>query len=157
MILFFKNLVFTIMVPGTVAVLVPILIHDGELFASHLLSLPAIALMIVAAIIYFWCLWDFAHFGRGTPAPIDAPQRLVVRGLYRYTRNPMYVAALSAIMGWAIHLADPLLLVYWLAVATCFHLFVVFYEEPHLRALFGEEYVAYCAQANRWLYLKRSR
>ncbi len=157
MLLFLKNFVFTLLVPCTTAVLVPILIHDGEIFAFSLLSLPALALMLAAAIIYFWCLWDFAHFGRGTPAPIDAPKRLVVRGLYRYTRNPMYVAALSAILGWAIHFVDPLVFIYWVVIAICFHLFIVLYEEPHLRSLFGVEYVAYYNQVNRWLPLNRSR
>jgi len=151
MILFLKNLVFTILVPGTVAILVPIRLHKGALPDFHPLSVPALALMIVSALAYFWCLWDFAHFGRGTPAPFDAPKRLVVRGLYRYTRNPMYLSALSAIMGWALHFSDPLLLLYWLVIAACFHLFVVFYEEPHLLSLFGAPYTTYCRQVNRWL------
>lgn len=156
MMLFLKNLAFTILVPGTVAILVPVLLHRGPLFEFQLLSLPGVALMICATIIYLWCLWDFAHFGRGTPAPIDPPKRLVVRGLYRYTRNPMYVAALSAIMGWTLYFTDPLLLLYWLVSALCFHLFVVFYEEPHLRARFGEQYLAYCSQVNRWLPLVKT-
>jgi protein-S-isoprenylcysteine O-methyltransferase Ste14 len=157
-ILFLKNLLFTILVPGTVAVLVPILIHRGELFVFHLRSVPAVVLMLGASVIYFWCLWDFAHFGRGTPAPIDAPKHLVVRGPYRYTRNPMYVAALLAILGWALYFADPLLVVYWLVVASGFQLFVVFYEEPHLSSLFGSEYSSYCATVNRWLpFIDKSR
>jgi len=151
MILFLKNLLFTILVPGTVAFLVPIILHQGEVLDFHLMSLPAAVLMICATIMYFWCLWDFAHFGQGTPAPIDAPKHLVVRGLYRYTRNPMYLAALLAIMGWAFHFADPILLLYGVFVALGFHLFVVLYEEPHLRYLFGTQYTEYCRQVNRWL------
>jgi len=155
MILFLKNLAFTILVPGTVAVLVPIFLHKGKLLEFRLMSVPGVVLMILASIIYFWCLWDFARYGRGTPAPVDAPTRLVVRGPYRYTRNPMYVAALSAIMGWTLHFADPLLLLYGLVIAACFHLFVVLYEEPHLRSLFGAQYAEYCSQVNRWLPAKK--
>jgi protein-S-isoprenylcysteine O-methyltransferase Ste14 len=107
--------------------------------------------MLVASVIYFWCLWDFARYGRGTPAHTDAPKRLVVRGLYRYTRNPMYVAALSAIMGWALHFADPFLLLYWLVIAAYFHLFVKLYEARHLLSLFGEQYSEYCKEVNRWM------
>jgi protein-S-isoprenylcysteine O-methyltransferase Ste14 len=154
-ILFLKNLAFTILVPGMVSVLVPLLLHKGEFYYFHLLSVPAVALLLFGALAYLWCLWDFAQFGRGTPAPFDAPRRLVVRGLYRYTRNPMYLAALSIIMGWVLHFAEPLLLLYWLVIATCFHLYVLFYEEPHLLSLYGAQYSGYCNRVNRWLPLKR--
>lgn len=155
MTLFIKNLAFTILVPGTVAILLPILLHKGTLLHFQPMSVPGVVLMIFGAVIYFWCLWEFAHVGRGTPAPFDAPKRLVILGPYRYTRNPMYVAALSAILGWTFHLADPMLLVYWLVVAICFHLFVVLYEEPHLLSLFGTKYSEYCSQVNRWLPMIR--
>ncbi|MGH9932165.1 MAG: methyltransferase family protein [Pyrinomonadaceae bacterium] len=95
--------------------------------------------------------WDFARFGRGTPAPIDAPKRLIVRGLYRYTRNPMYVGVLTVIVAWALSFRMAALLVYGLAVAACFHLFIILYEERRLRRDFGIEYEEYCARVRRWL------
>src|SRR3989337_2040373 len=93
--LFLKNLVFTVLVPGTVAVLLPywMIARSGQTLtvdpARLLLAGPP---MLRGATIYFGCLWDFAVTGRGTPAPIDPPKYLVVRGLYRYVRNPMYVS-----------------------------------------------------------------
>jgi len=96
-------------------------------------------------------VWDFARFGRGTPAPIDAPKRLVTRGLYRYTRNPMYVGVLTVILGWAVLFRAWALVAYALAVWSCFHSFIILYEEPHLRAQFGKEYEEYRVRVSRWL------
>ncbi len=91
--LFIKNVIFTIFVPGTVAFYIPYRILSGQMDSFSIewglpqyLSMPIFA---IGSAIYFWCLWDFAVTGRGTPAPIDAPKKLVVKGLYRYVRNPM--------------------------------------------------------------------
>lgn len=151
MLLLLKNLIFTLVVPGTVAGYLPWLIAGDKVIGSVAAVVTASALFLIGGAIYLWCLWDFASFGRGTPAPIDAPKRLVVRGLYRYTRNPMYVGALAVILGWAALFHAFSLLLYALAVGTGFHLFVILYEEPHLRKVFGSEYENYCARVNRWL------
>lgn len=151
MLLFLKNLVFTLVVPGTVAVYLPWLIAGDNVIGSVAAVVSALLLLLVGGGIYLWCLWDFAAFGRGTPAPVDAPKRLVVRGLYRYTRNPMYVGVLTVILGWAMLFQAPALVLYALAVATGFQLFVVLYEEPHLRKVFGAEYEDYCSRVGRWL------
>ncbi|MCP4407399.1 MAG: isoprenylcysteine carboxylmethyltransferase family protein [Gammaproteobacteria bacterium] len=90
-------------------------------------------------------------FGRGTPAPIDAPKQLVVRGLYRYTRNPMYLGILTIILGWATLFKSFNLVFYAVCVVSCFHLFIIFYEEPHLQKIFGQAYDQYCAKVGRWL------
>ena len=112
----------------------------------------ALVLLVLGGAIYFWCLWDFATFGRGTPAPIDAPKHLVVRGLYRYTRNPMYVGVLATIAGWSVFFdLPPRLLAYLAIVATIFQLFIVLYEEPHLLREFGSEYEEYRSHVGRWL------
>ncbi|MBM4117948.1 isoprenylcysteine carboxylmethyltransferase family protein [bacterium] len=102
-----------------------------------------------------WCIWDLARHGRGTPAPSAAPQRLVVRGLYRLTRNPMYLAVLTLIFAWALLFRSTILLGYGLLVAAGFQLFVCGDEEPPLRARFGRECAAYCAQVGRWLPRRR--
>ncbi len=149
--LFLKNLLFTVVVPGTVAGWLPWWLA-GDAAARGLGAwLSATPLLLVGIAIYLWCLWDFAGFGQGTPAPIDAPVKLVVRGLYHYSRNPMYVGVLSAILGQALLWRAPGLLLYAACVATAFHLFVVRYEEPHLAELFGEDYGAYRARVGRWL------
>jgi len=149
--LLLKNLLFTLIVPGTVGVYVPLVLARHRSPASGLGFFLALALLVIGAVIYAWCVWDFATFGRGTPAPIDAPKKLVVRGLYRYTRNPIYVGVLTALLGWTVMFQATELLVYTLCVGVAFHLFVVFYEERRLRRQFGAEYRDYCAQVGRWL------
>lgn len=149
--LFLKNLLFTVLVPGTVAVYVPLSLVSGRPDAPGPLLVVAGVLLCIGAAIYGWCVWDFASFGRGTPAPIDEPRKLVVRGLYRYTRNPMYVGVLAVILGWAVAFQSRVLLIYALIVFSFFHLFVLFYEEPHLEHVFGDEYRRYRARVHRWL------
>ena len=146
-----KNLLFTLVVPGTVAVFVPFLISRDGSPASPAFVAAAALLFVGGGTIYAWCVWDFASFGRGTPAPIDAPKRLVVRGLYRFTRNPMYLGVLTVILGWAVLFQSPALVFYAFAVGTCFHLFIILYEEPHLLREFGSDYDLYLARVGRWL------
>jgi protein-S-isoprenylcysteine O-methyltransferase Ste14 len=98
------------------------------------------------------CVWDFGWTGRGTPAPIAPPQRLVVVGFYRYVRNPMYVGFAAGWIGlWTVfgH-ADPVAIAGAAAAALGVHLFVIFYEEPTLRKKFGEDYLEYCRNVRRW-------
>ena len=98
------------------------------------------------------CVWDFGWTGRGTPAPVAPPQRLVVVGFYRYVRNPMYVGFAAGWIGlWVVfgH-ANPMAIAVALAVAVAIHLFVVFYEEPTLRKKFGADYDDYCRYVGRW-------
>lgn len=151
MALLLKNLLFTVVAPGTVAGLVPFLLTRNESFQWGTGAALAILLFTAGGAIYSWCVWDFASFGRGTPAPIDAPKSLVVRGLYRYTRNPMYVGVLTLILGWVALSGAFRLLVYAACVWSCFHLFILYYEEPHLRKTFGESYESYTARVGRWL------
>ena len=99
------------------------------------------------------CVWDFGWTGRGTPAPIAPPQRLVVVGFYRYVRNPMYVGFAAGWIGlWVVfgH-ANLEAILAVAAVALCVHLFVMLYEEPTLRSKFGDDYREYCRNVPRWL------
>ncbi len=151
MVLILKNLLFTVLVPGTVAGYLPLFIARDSVSSTGLQLALASAVLGLGGAIYLWCLYDFASFGRGTPAPIDAPVRLVIRGLYRYSRNPMYVGVLTTILGWSIYFGEAWLLGYLAAVWSLFQAFVVLYEEPHLRTLFGEEYRSYCDRVGRWI------
>jgi protein-S-isoprenylcysteine O-methyltransferase Ste14 len=151
MMLILKNLLFTVFVPGTVAVYVPWLLTRGRPPGGGAFLAVAAALFGAGVAIYTWCVWDFASFGRGTPAPIDAPKKLVVRGLYRHMRNPMYVGVLATILGWAALYRAGSVLAYALAIGAAFHLFVVAYEEPTLRRVFGADYEEYCRRVHRWL------
>ena len=146
-----KNLLFTLIVPGTVAVYVPLILSRHRLASSGLIFVIAALLFVVGGAIYAWCVFDFASFGRGTPLPLDAPKKLVRRGLYRYSRNPMYVGVLTVIFGWAVLYRSAAISLYGLAVALCFYSFVVFSEEPRLRQRFSCEYERYCAEVPRWL------
>jgi protein-S-isoprenylcysteine O-methyltransferase Ste14 len=153
----FKTAIFTIFVPGTVGVLGPQWVKDGGSQLPLVVRILGVVLFLIGAAIYLWCAWDFAVKGLGTPAPIDAPRVLVVKGLYRFTRNPMYVGVSAMILGQAAYYGSFAIVVYLLAIVLAFTLFVRFYEEPTLRRLFGEQYDDYCRKVPRWLFRAASR
>lgn len=98
------------------------------------------------------CIWDFGWTGRGTPAPVSPPRRLVVVGFYRYVRNPMYLGFAAGWIGlWVIFGHARLAPIEGVAAAAIgVHLFVLFYEEPTLRGKFGADYEEYCRNVHRW-------
>ena len=150
-----KNIVFTILVPGTVTILIPYWIVTRSSVAmpsqwgmpQYLAPVPA----LLGVSVYLRCVWDFASVGRGTPAPIDPPKVLVVRGLYRYVRNPIYLGVLLLLSGEAVFFESWALVRYAIAMFVVSHLFVVLYEEPNLRRRFGEPYERYCRSVRRWI------
>lgn len=149
-----KTAIFTVVVPGTVAIYVPQTLRDrvaADHVSSSVFSGVSLVLFLCGAAIYLWCAWDFAVQGLGTPAPIDAPRVLVVKGLYRFTRNPMYVGVTAMIAGQAGYYRSASIGIYLLIVLLAFHTFVRLYEEPTLRRLFGEQYEGYCRTVPRWL------
>ncbi len=149
--LFLKVSLFTLVVPGTVAVLVPLLIKWDRPVASDATLWLGVGLLTLATLLYLRCVWDFAVSGGGTPAPIDAPKRLVTNGVYRYSRNPIYVAVLVAIAGWASLFQALVLAAYGIVLFALYALVVRRHEEPHLARQFGDEYAAYAATTGRWL------
>lgn len=154
MILFLKNLAFTILLPGTLAVYIPCrLLSSGFILPADwaLRHYAGLLPLLAGASIYAWCIWDFATIGRGTPAPIDAPKVLVVHGLYRHVRNPMYLGVLLVITGWAVFFGSATILIYAAAVWLGFHTFVILVEEPSLRRRFAGSYENYCHNVRRWL------
>ncbi|MBI3792350.1 MAG: isoprenylcysteine carboxylmethyltransferase family protein [Gemmatimonadetes bacterium] len=106
--------------------------------------------------ILVWCVRDFLVRGQGTLAPWDPPRALVVEGLYRYSRNPMYVGVLVLLAGWALAFASRTLWLYALAVAIAFHLRVVLGEEPWLARTHGDAWAAYRARVPRWFGVVRA-
>ena len=146
-----KTLMFTVLVPGTITVVIPYrLLGSGPKSVSSfgLIGASVIALGLAA---YLWCAWDFATAGGGTPAPFEPPNILVLRGLYRIVRNPMYAGVLLILLGESITFASLPILQYGVIVWLFFHLFVVFYEEPTLRQKFGASYGEYCKTVPRWI------
>lgn len=109
-----------------------------------------LAIGVAGAALAAWCVLTFALLGRGTPAPFDPPRRLVVRGPYRFVRNPMYIGAGAALGGAALFYASWPLLGYVGLFFLASHLFIRLYEEPALRRQFGEEYENYCRRVRRW-------
>jgi protein-S-isoprenylcysteine O-methyltransferase Ste14 len=159
-----KSLIFIILVPGTVVIFVPYVLLDlfGDFFYINFgifRYLGAFPFLLGVAIL-LWCIWDFTFTGKGTPAPVDPPKVLVVRGLYQYVRNPMYVGGVFILAGEAIFFTSLILFGYTLLVFLCFHIFVIAFEEPTLRRTFGSAYDAYCESVPRWfpshLYSRKS-
>jgi protein-S-isoprenylcysteine O-methyltransferase Ste14 len=150
-VLFLKNLLFAILVPGTMAVYVPWLMGHRCPIRPGAWRVAAAILFLAGTSLVLTCVWDFMTRGRGTPMPLDPPKELVVEGPYRYVRNPMYVGVLLVLLGWTVLFRSLSLLIYVCCVATAFHLVVVFYEEPHLQKVFGTPYQLYCSRVGRWL------
>ncbi len=147
--------IFLVVAPGTLSIYVPWTLCHWR-FAPPLLGIFSFrilgALMIAAGLPVL--LDSFARFaiqGLGTPAPIAPPQRLVVTGLYRRVRNPMYVAVSLLIFGQGLLFGSVPLLEYGLLVWLGFFAFVVLYEEPTLSRKFGKEYEEFCAHVPRWI------
>ena len=140
--------------PGTIAGLVPYLLSRWRI-QPPLLGLPVGRVvggifLTMGVVGLVECFGRFALKGRGTPAPIAPPENLVVSGLYRHVRNPMYVAVVCAIVGQALLFGSVVLLEYAGVVWLLFHVFVLGYEEPKLRQQFGSSYAAYRANVGRW-------
>jgi protein-S-isoprenylcysteine O-methyltransferase Ste14 len=147
--------IFLVIAPGIVAGCIPWSICHWHV-GMPLLGVSSIriigALLLAAG---FPVLLDsfgrFALKGLGTPAPIFPTRHLVVSGLFRYVRNPMYVAVLALILGQGLLFGSVRILVYGIAIWVAFHLFVLMYEEPTMRRSFGPEYEAFCANVPRWI------
>ena len=154
--LLLRNLFFTIIQPGVVAGLIPYFIARKEL--RNLLQQPfeyyqwiGLAFILAGLMILLHCVYLFAKYGKGTLSPIDPTKKLVIRGMYRYSRNPMYLAMLTMLLGETILLRSFNLGVYMFIIAIAFYLFVVFHEEPGLQSEFGYEYKAYRERVRRWI------
>jgi len=150
-----KVAVFTLLIPGTVTVWAPRYFfrnaYGAGVFENPASLAGGLLLLSMGVAGYLWCALDFAFAGRGTPLPLDPPKLLVVRGLYRYARNPMYISVLFVLFGESALFRSWTLCRYALVVWVFFHLFVLLYEESALRDKFGTSYEDYCKRVNRWL------
>ena len=146
------SFLFLLLAPGTVAGLGPFWINGWRAEPGPP-ALRGLGLAVIAAGLYLLleCFGRFALQGRGTPAPIAPPERLVITGPYRRVRNPMYVAVVALILGQAALFADLRLLGYAALIWLAFHFFVLLYEEPTLRRTFPADYATFTAAVPRWL------
>jgi len=150
-----KTLLWSIIVAGSVTVLVPSLLLASrfDFFRVNLSYFRFLGLIpiVAGATLYVWSAWCFTFIGQGTPAPFDPPKKLVVKGPFRYVRNPIYVFVALTLTGEAILFETTIILLYAALVVAIFHFWVVLYEEPTLKRKFGESYERYCEQVSRWL------
>ena len=116
-------------------------------------ALHIVGLILVAsgAALLIACIVEFARRGRGTLSPVDPPKELVVQGLYRYVRNPMYLSVSTIVLGEVMLTKSVPLFLYWVIWFACVNLFVMGYEEPYLRRQFGESYATYTREVGRWI------
>jgi protein-S-isoprenylcysteine O-methyltransferase Ste14 len=148
----FNTILFTILVPGTVAVLIPLwLVGDIRWHADALTTWMGAVVAVTGATIYLRCAWEFAVNGLGTPAPIAPTKFLVTTALHRYVRNPMYIGVALVILGESVIFRSLHLVLYAAAMLATAHIFVVLYEEPTLTRQFGESYEEYLRTVPRWL------
>ncbi|QEE30733.1 isoprenylcysteine carboxylmethyltransferase family protein [Terriglobus albidus] len=147
--------IFLVIAPGTIAGYIPWRICRWQvqaplagIFAFRILGL---LLMVAGLPVLLDSFARFAIQGFGTPAPVFPTRQLVVSGLYRYVRNPMYVAVVSLILGQGLFFGDLRVLEYGIAIWVAFHLFVLLYEEPTLRNTYGAEYDVFCVNVHRWI------
>jgi protein-S-isoprenylcysteine O-methyltransferase Ste14 len=157
--LYLEGVLFSILVPGTVAFWLPRVVLDRARFAVRttwsVTQFAALVPLSLGAAIYLACLWEFLTRGRGIPAPIDHPKELVVSGLYRYVRNPMYLGVFLFLLGEALfyHYLD--FLIYAMVFLAIVHIAVLVYEEPNLRRKFGSSYDQYTSAVGRWIPSRR--
>jgi protein-S-isoprenylcysteine O-methyltransferase Ste14 len=154
-----RSIAWTILMPGLLAGYIPWrffgLSHVEPSVRNpvHVLGLLCIGL---GALLLGMCIWEFARSGRGTLAPVDPPRELVIRGLYQYVRNPMYLSVSMIVLGEFLLTWSRPLAVYWVVWFFFVNVFVIGYEEPTLRRLFGAAYEQYTQQVGRWLPRVRS-
>ncbi len=143
---------FTIVVPGTVAGYVPWRLGQGATSITGAAEWAAVSVIAFGIASYVYtAFWGFALIGGGTPAPIAPTRILVVKGLHRYVRNPMYIGVALVIAGQAWLFRSLHIAIYLACVLVIVNFFVLFYEEPALRQQFGEEYDNYRTRVPRWI------
>ena len=143
-----------LVLPGTVAFLIPWLLVEPRR-SGQFVDARGLVPFVLGTVLLLWCVREFYVAGRGTLAPWSPPRHLVATGLYRFSRNPMYIAVVLVLWGWAFGFRSRAMAVYALLVMLAFHLRVIFGEEPWLARTHGEEWVRYKAQVPRWFGFHR--
>jgi protein-S-isoprenylcysteine O-methyltransferase Ste14 len=149
-----RSAFWTLALPGFFAGYVPwryLGLSEARVDVTSVADLFGLTCIAAGAALLATCIVEFARRGRGTLSPVDPPRQLVVRGLYRYVRNPMYLSVTAIVLGEALVEGSTTLAAYWAIWFLAAHLFVVGYEEPSLRRRFGASYDAYTRQVRRWI------
>jgi protein-S-isoprenylcysteine O-methyltransferase Ste14 len=149
-----RSLLWTLLLPGVVAGYLPwryFGLDRAQVDLTKPLHVLGLLCVALGATLLAACIVEFARSGRGTLSPVDPPRHLVVRGLYRYVRNPMYLSVTTIVFGEWLLVRTPALGVYWAVWFAGANLFVIGYEEPNLRRRFGPSYEAYTGRVGRWI------
>ena len=149
--MFAKALLMFLALPGTIGFVLPVTLGSFDPWKGDGYIVGAVVI-VVGVVILTWCVREFCVSGNGTLAPWAPPKHLVVVGLYRYTRNPMYVGVLTTVAGIALLNASVLVAFYGVAIAIGFHLRVLRNEEPWLASQFGKEWEKYRKRVPRWTF-----
>lgn len=154
--LLLRNLFFTIVQPGVIAGLVPYLLlryFGYEIVPAALSTRHYVGMTVffVGFAIMTACILRFATEGKGTLSPLDPTKRLVINGLYRYTRNPMYVGVMTMLVSEALYWWSVELAIYAIVIFGVFNAFIMLHEEPRLRREFGPEFQDYTSRVRRWV------
>lgn len=148
--LFIKSLIALVLMPGTVAFVLPVL-YGWLTGGSGKYAVAGIILVTAGTLILLWCVREFYTEGKGTLSPWVPPRHLVISGPYQWVRNPMYIGVLLILAGWTVYFISLFLLAYMLAVGAAFHGRVKQFEEPWLKEQFGNDWVSYAGNTPPWL------
>ena len=149
-----RSLFWTILLPGVIAGYLPwryFGLREARIEWSAPASVVGGLIILLGAVLLGACIFEFARRGRGTLSPLDPPRHLVVSGLYRFVRNPMYLSVTMIVLGEALVARSRSLAVYWAIWFAWVNIFVIGYEEPALRRKFEASYDAYTQQVGRWI------
>lgn len=147
--LFWQAIFAFLALPGVIAFIIPgLVLRPVQDVILHSVGIIPLA---IGTVLLLWCVRDCYIAGRGTLAPWTPPKRLVAVGLYRFSRNPMYIAVVTILIGWAVIFQTVALVIYTVAVTIAFHLRVVYAEEPFLARTHGKEWEEYRSRVPRWL------
>lgn len=125
--------------------------RDVLIFKTQIFIYLAIPFFNIGTLIIVWCSVDMVKRGLGTPAHLDPPKKLIINGLYRYVRNPIYLGALFVLLGYILWFGSGLMILYFLLFVLAYQILITLIEEPILRNTFGKEYEEYCQKAPRWI------
>ncbi len=157
-----KLIVFTLIIPGFAVGYVPYTIYSSQqIFEISIFRYVGLILIPLGVLIYMWSAINFLRQGKGTPAIWftkglkfligQEPTKLVSAGLYKISRNPMYLGVIFIVLGQSILFESKTILAYTLILSTIFHFVIIFLEEPHLKKKYGKEYESYLKNTSRWL------
>jgi protein-S-isoprenylcysteine O-methyltransferase Ste14 len=149
-----RSLFWVLVLPGFFGGFVPwrfFGVRDVKVDLAQPFHIAGLVVLVTGALLLGVCVFEFARTGRGTLSPVDPPRTLVIRGLYRYVRNPMYLAVSLAVIGQSLLVRSWALTQYVAAIFIYFNLLVLVYEEPNLRRRFGVEYETYTRAVGRWV------